>query len=156
LKNDYDSFEIAMLIREIYSRAMNVVEENLAYSNFTHQQIIVIRLIECNNEMTISELCKEMSLAKGTVSGIVSRLVHGGYLVKSKNEDDKRNIYIRFSPKGFELAEKFKNSIQESFDKIFKDCTQKEMDEFVDSLKNILLKLRGADYGFKIKDSLKM
>ena len=156
MKNDYDSFEIAMLIREIYSRAMNVVEENLAYSNFTHQQIIVIRLIECNNEMTISELCKEMSLAKGTVSGIVSRLVHGGYLVKSKNEDDKRNIYIRFSPKGFELAEKFKNSIQESFDKIFKDCTQKEMDEFVDSLKNILLKLRGADYGFKIKDSLKM
>lgn len=123
---------------------MHVVEKNLAYSNFTHQQVIVIKLIAHNHEMTISELCREMSLAKGTVSGIVSRLEQSGYLEKSKNEDDKRNTYIKFSPKGIELAQKFRVSIQESFDKIFKDCTQEEMDELVKSLRNILLKIKGC------------
>lgn len=144
MNNNYDSFRIAMLIKEIYSKAMHMVEENLADTNLTHQQIIVIKLISHNNEMTISELCKEMSLAKGTVSGIISRLEQCGYLEKSKNEDDKRNTYIRFSPKGIEFAHQFRESIQESFDKIFKDCTQEEMDGFVKSLREILLKMKGC------------
>lgn len=144
MNNNFDSFRIAMLIKEIYSKAMHIVEENLTYSNLTHQQIIVIKLIAHNNEMTISELCREMSLAKGTVSGIVSRLEKCGYLEKTKNKDDKRNTYIRFSPQGMEFAQKFRVSIQESFDKIFKDCTQEEMDEFIKSLKNISLKIKGC------------
>lgn len=144
MSNNYDSFRIAMLIKEIYSRAMYVVEENLADSNLTHQQIIVIKLIAHNNEITVSELCREMSLAKGTVSGIVSRLEQCGYLEKFKKEDDKRNTYIRFSPKGLEFAKSFRANIQESFDMIFKDCTKDEMDEFVKSLRKILFKIKGC------------
>ena len=142
MNNSFDSFRIAMLIKEIYSKAMHVVEEHLADSKLTHQQVIVIKLIAHNNEMTVTDLCREMSLAKGTVSGIVSRLEQCGYLEKSKKADDKRNTYIRFSPKGIKLAQKFRVSIQESFDKIFKDCTQEEMDDFVKSLRNILLKIK--------------
>ena len=36
-------------------------------------------------------------LAKGTVSGIVSRLENMGYVEKFKDEKDKRNTYIVFS-----------------------------------------------------------
>lgn len=142
MNENFDSFRIAMLIREIYSKAMHVVEENLTASNFTHQQIIVIKLITQNNEMTISELCREMSLAKSTVSGIVLRLEQCGYLEKLKEEGDKRNTYIRFAPKGLEFVKRFRANIQESFDKIFKDCTKDEMDEFVENLRKILFKIK--------------
>jgi DNA-binding MarR family transcriptional regulator len=120
---------------------MHIVEENLKQSGLTHQQIIVIKLIAHNKKMTISNLCEEMSLAKGTVSGIVSRLEQSGYLEKSKDPDDKRNTYIEFSAKGLSFAKDFRLTIQASFDNIFKECSKAELEDFVRVLRNILSKI---------------
>ena len=122
----YDSFEIAMLIKEIYANTMGIVSENLKESGFTNQQIMVIKLIAHNGQVTISQLCDEMFLAKGTVSGIVKRLEEAGYVRKIKNEEDKRNTYVTFSDKGMEFAKKFRNDINKSFDEIFRNFTEEE------------------------------
>lgn len=134
----YDSFEIAMLIKEIYANTMGIVSENLKESGFTNQQIMVIKLIAHNGQVTISQLCDEMFLAKGTVSGIVKRLEEAGYVKKIKNEDDKRNTYVTFSDKGMEFAKKFRNDINKSFDEIFRNFTEEEIVE----VKSNLIKLR--------------
>ncbi|BFK80475.1 MarR family transcriptional regulator [Clostridium baratii] len=134
----YDSFEIAMLIKEIYANTMGIVSENLKESGFTNQQIMVIKLIAHNGQVTISQLCDEMFLAKGTVSGIVKRLEEAGYVKKIKNEEDKRNTYVTFSDKGMEFAKKFRNDINKSFDEIFRNFTEEEIIE----VKSNLIKLR--------------
>ncbi|MDU1052588.1 MarR family transcriptional regulator [Clostridium baratii] len=139
----YDSFEIAMLIKEIYANTMGIVSENLKESGFTNQQIMVIKLIAHNGQVTISQLCDEMFLAKGTVSGIVKRLEEAGYVKKIKNEEDKRNTYVTFSDKGMEFAKKFRNDINKSFDEIFRNFTEEEIVE----VKNNLLKLRNKIKG---------
>lgn len=134
----YDSFEIAMLIKEIYASTMGIVSNSLKDSGFTHQQVMVIKLIAHNGQVNISQLCEEMSLAKGTVSGIVTRLESAGYLKKVKCENDKRNTYVAFSDKGLEFAKEFRNEINESFDKVFQNFTEEEVSE----VRNSLLKLR--------------
>lgn len=134
----YDSFEIAMLIKEIYSSTMGIVSENLKESGLTHQQIMVIKLIAHRGKVNISQLCEEMSLAKGTVSGIVTRLENAGYIEKAKTEGDKRNTYITFTEKGLEFAMEFRNKINESFDNVFKNFTEDEIGE----VRNNLLKIR--------------
>ncbi|AIY85109.1 MAG: MarR family transcriptional regulator [Clostridium baratii] len=139
----YDSFEIAMLIKEIYANTMGIVSENLKESGFTNQQIMVIKLIAHNGQVTISQLCDEMFLAKGTVSGIVKRLEEAGYVKKIKNEEDKRNTYVTFSDKGMEFAKKFRNDINKSFDEIFRNFTEEEIIE----VKSNLLKLRNKIKG---------
>lgn len=125
----FDSFEIAMLIREIYSSTMNIVSQSLREIGLTHQQIMVIKLVAHahNGEINISELCEEMSLAKGTVSGIVQRLETADYIEKVKHEEDKRNTYVKFSKKGIEFAKEFRSKINESFDKVFEDFTEEEI-----------------------------
>ena len=70
-----------------------------------------------------------MSLAKGTVSGIVSRMESMGYIKKIKNDEDKRNTYITFSYKGEEFAKEFRKTINDSFDNIFKNFTEEEIIE---------------------------
>ena len=69
-----DSFEVAMLIKEIYANTMGTVSKSLRESGLTNQQIMVIKLIAHNKQVNISQLCEEMSLSKGTISGIVARL----------------------------------------------------------------------------------
>lgn len=105
MKSNYDCFRIAMLLKELYSKTMYTVEENFKENGLTHQQIIVIKLIAHNQELTISQLCDEMSLAKGTVSGIISRLEQIGYIEKFKKSNDKRNTYVKFTTTGFELPQ---------------------------------------------------
>ncbi len=79
-----------------------------------------------------------MSLAKGTVSGIVSRMEKAGYVKKVKDEHDNRNTYVTFSDKGIEFAKEFRKEINSSFDKVFENFTYDEIKE----IKNSLIKLR--------------
>ena len=130
----YDSFEIAMLIKEIYSNTMGIVSESLKESGLTHQQIMIIKLIAHRGQVTVSNLCEEMSLAKGTVSRIVSRTESMGYIKKIKNDEDKRNTYITFSYKGEEFAKEFRKTINDSFDNIFKNFTEEEVIELKKNL----------------------
>ena len=141
----YDSFEIAMLIKEIYANTMGIVSENLKESGFTNQQIMVIKLIAHNGQVTISQLCDEMFLAKGTVSGIVKSLEEAGYVKKIKNEEDKRNTYVTFSDKGMEFAKKFRNDINKSFDEIFRNFTEEEIIEVKSNLLKLRNKIKGED-----------
>lgn len=139
----YDCFEIAMLIKEVYASTMGIVSNSLKNSGFTHQQIMVIKLIAHNGQVNISQLCDEMSLAKGTVSGIVTRLESAGYVKKIKNENDKRNTYVTFSDKGLKFAKEFRKEINKSFDKIFSNFTDEEIME----LRNNLIKVRNKIKG---------
>lgn len=138
----YDSFEIAMLIKEIYASTIEIVNDNLKESGLTHQQTMVIKLIAHKDKITISELCKEMSLAKGTVSGIVSRLESADYVKKVKYDNDKRNTYVEFSNKGYEFAKNFRNEINKSFDKIFENFTDDEVKETKENLIKLRNKLK--------------
>ena len=137
------AFRAAMMIKELYSKTTNIMSDNLKDSGLTHQQCMVIQLIAHRNEMTITELCKEMSLAKGTMSGIVQRLEKLGYIEKEKREDDKRNTCIKFSEKGLEFAHNFKKNMSKSFENIFINCNDEDMDEMIVSLRNMLNKIEG-------------
>lgn len=139
----HDSFEIAMLIKEIYASTIEIVNYNLRDNGLTHQQTMVIKLIAHKGRVTISELCKEMSLAKGTVSGIVSRLEAADYVRKIKIDNDKRNTYVEFSNKGMEYAKNFKYDINKSFDKIFENFTEDEVKETKENLIKLRNKLKG-------------
>lgn len=139
----YDSFEIAMLIKEIYASTIEIVNENLKGSSLTHQQTMVIKLIAHKEKVTISELCQEMSLAKGTISGIVSRLERSDYVKKVKYDNDKRNTYVEFSDKGYEYAKNFRNEINIGFDKIFENFTEDEVKKTKNNLIELRNKLKG-------------
>lgn len=138
----FESFEIAMLIKEVYSSTMNIVSNSLKDSGLTHQQIMIIKLVAHNKEVNISRLCEEMSLSKGTVSGIVQRLEDIGYIEKVKYENDKRNTYVRFSKRGLEFANEFRNKINESFDKIFENFTEEEVKEVKEGLLKLKKKIK--------------
>ncbi|MGL5353220.1 MAG: MarR family winged helix-turn-helix transcriptional regulator [Clostridium sp.] len=142
METGFECFEISMLIKDIYSSTMNILSKNLKDSGLTHQQIMVIKLVAHKRKITISELCDEMSLAKGTVSGIVQRLENADYVKKVKSETDKRNTYVTFSEKGLEFAKEFRYKINESFDEVFKNFTKEEMEEAKEGLKKLRNKIK--------------
>lgn len=131
-----------MLIKEIYANTMGTVSKSLRESGLTNQQIMVIKLIAHNKQVNISQLCEEMSLSKGTISGIVARLEKADYVKKIKDEKDKRNTYVAFSDKGFEFAKNFIEEINGSFDKVFENFTEEEVKQVKDALTKLRNKIK--------------
>ncbi|GAB6169481.1 MarR family transcriptional regulator [Clostridium carnis] len=145
MKGKFDSFEIAMLIKDIYSSTTHIISDSLKDSGLTYQQIMVIKIIAHNGEVTISELCEEMSLAKATVSGIVQRLEAANYIKKVKHGGDKRNTYVKFAEKGLEFAMEFRHKINESFDKIFANFTDEEAIVMREELRKLRDKIKQSE-----------
>jgi len=141
MERSQETFTLAMIIRDIYSQCMNQISQSTADSGLSHQQIMVIRLIAHKKSIHVSELCKEMSLTKGTVSGILNRMEVAGLIEKYKNKKDQRNTYIRFSEKGQELAKNFRTKIIDSFDLVFVNFTDSELLQSKDALTQIQQKL---------------
>ena len=135
MDNNNKTFEILMLIKQIYFKSMKKIEISLSETGLTHQQIMVLKIIGHNKEVTITDLCNELYLSKGTVSGIVNRLPQADYIKKTKYDFDKRNTYISFSSKGFEFAKNFREKIEEIFENLFEDMSEKEVDEVIEHLK---------------------
>lgn len=137
-----DSFRILMLIREIYSKSMNKMENSLGDSGLTHQQIMVLKFVAHKKEINIGQLCEEMHLSKGTVSGIVNRLEQADYIKKIKYDNDKRNTYIQFSNKGIEFAKDFRIKKEETFDDVFEDLSEEEIKDIIKSLNLLKNKIK--------------
>lgn len=137
-----ESFEIAMLINEIHSKMTNLIAQSLKNTGLTHQQIMIIKLVAHNKTITVSQICKEMSLSKGTVSGIVKRLEIAGYIKKEKHDEDLRNTYIVFSEVGIEFAKTFRQDINQSFSKVFTNLNSDELNKLKIELMALSAKIK--------------
>lgn len=142
MSNDMSNFRIAMLIKDINSKMTTIISGNIKDCGLTHQQVTVMKLIGHNGKVTVSHLCEEMSLSKGTVSGIVQRLERDGYIQKDKSNEDKRNTYITFTDKGVKFAKEFKKNINESYDKVFENLTKEEINEIQKALQLLAGKIK--------------
>lgn len=142
VKTSTNSFEIMMLIKEVYSLMNTQIGCSMKDSGLTPQQTMVIKIVAHNKEVTLTQLCEELSLAKATVSGIIQRLQEAGYIEKIKKEEDKRNTYIVFSEKGKAFAHTFREIMNHSFCHVFEHLTEDELAQIKNTLKLLATKMK--------------
>ena len=92
----------------------------------------------------ISELANETQLSKSTLTSMLDRLEKAGHITRIRPVGDRRIVLIK-------LAEKDKN-LQKVYDKVsdemtnifYKQFSYKEIEEFEDYLKRVLVNLANA------------
>ena len=141
IKRETESFEIIMMIKEIYSLMNNHIGLGMKVSGLTNQQVMIIKILAHQKEITLTGLCKELSLTKATVSGIIKRLEEAGYIEKAKKESDKRSTYITLSDKGKTFAYSFKKDMDDSFCNVFQKLSIEEFDQIKHALELLINKM---------------
>ena len=141
IKRETESFEIIMMIKEIYSLMNNHIGLGMKVSGLTNQQVMIIKILAHQKEITLTGLCKELSLTKATVSGIIKRLEEAGYIEKAKKESDKRSTYITLSDKGKTFAYSFKKDMDDSFCNVFQKLSIEEFDQIKHALELLISKM---------------
>ena len=141
IKRETESFEIIMMIKEIYSLMNNHIGLGMKVSGLTNQQVMIIKILAHQKEITLTGLCKELSLTKATVSGIIKRLEEAGYIEKAKKESDRRSTYITLSDKGKTFAYSFKKDMDDSFCNVFQKLSIEELDQIKHALELLISKM---------------
>ena len=73
----------------------------------TMAQAKILRLLETEGELHMSELVRRLGISLSTLSGHVDRLVQQGLVIRRDDPADRRQVLISPTPAAFELLERF-------------------------------------------------
>lgn len=74
------------------------------FKQLTLNEFRLLGLIQRTPEPTMSTLAKTLGITMGTLTSVVSRLERRGYLVRERQQYDKRVIFVKLLPTGIEAA----------------------------------------------------
>jgi DNA-binding MarR family transcriptional regulator len=101
--------------------------------SFSRQQIFLLITLLQHERLTISELASELNLSKSATTLAVDRLVRGGYIERTRNEEgeDRRVVWIRATDKARETMRELKAKQQEIAMTFLKKLTPEEIDQLM-------------------------
>lgn len=101
---------------------------------FTSSQCYCLLEIFKAQGLTMNELSDKMNLNTSTMTRVVDKLVRDGYIVRSKDEEDRRVVFVNLTPKGQESAIKLNESINEYYRQIIEHLPGGRVEEVLSAV----------------------
>jgi len=105
-----------------YQAFSSCSEAHIRQFNLTSPQFDVIATLGNTNGLSMGEIGEKTLITKGTLTGVIDRLVKKGIVRRETPADNRRSIIVCLTPKGEELfAEVFPahiNYLKERFEKL--------------------------------------
>lgn len=120
-------------------RLFKIIDKKANYPA-TAFQYYTLQSLKDTKGMTMKQLSTFMGLASSTMTRNIDKLVKKGYLERRRSELDRREIYIRITPKGKELTKKIQEAERDFSQKLFKEIPENEWKNILSAL-NFILKV---------------
>ncbi|NOX33801.1 MAG: MarR family transcriptional regulator [Deltaproteobacteria bacterium] len=111
---------MVFLLAKAYQKAHADFKKQLIPYGLTNLQHLVLEGLWYKQGMTAAQLGKFLILDKATLSGVLERMVKGGWIKKQINKKDKRLLSIYTSPK----ADNLKNDLTKERQKANQEILQ--------------------------------
>lgn len=89
------------------------------------------------SRMTMAEIAEKIGKDKSTVTVLIDKLIKLGYVVKERDTNDARVIYVTLTPKGEKLEPIFRAISSEVLDLFYLGISENEKEELVRILNKI-------------------
>ena len=104
-------------------------------------QFFNLRLVRFVLPCTLGKIMELTGLTSAGASLFVDKLVSQGYLTRTDDPADRRNVLIGVSEKGRELLSGVEDRLNEYIVSYFSTCTEKELDDIENGMQVIFHKL---------------
>jgi DNA-binding MarR family transcriptional regulator len=91
-----------------------------------------------NDGIPLSELAKETSLGKSTLTSMLDRLEESGYVARVRSQKDRREVLIKRTEKDETWQEVYVQVSREMSELFYDEFSESEIDEFEKNLRRIL------------------
>ena len=114
----------------LYRKSHIWLNNGCAQYSLTAAQAVVILIVCDFKSLTQDEITKRLSLDKSVIAKTVTKLEERGFIIRSTNAKDKRTYDIYPTQKAWEVYPFVKEQIDESFQRMTQQMTDKEREEF--------------------------
>lgn len=108
--------------------------------DFTIAQHRALMMVHHSGTMTIKQFQENLSIAQSTASETIERLVHGGWLRKSKDPEDRRITIFSLSEKADRLLKEKEAKRIKILEKALEPLSEEEQKNFLESFELLLNK----------------
>lgn len=109
--------------------------------DINHAQGKILFVISIYKELSINDLCIELSLSKSTLTSMLDRLEDKGYILKRSSEKDKRITLISNTKKADESIHIFNDVITKMNAKFYDGFEEEDIKRFENYLEKIYFNL---------------
>jgi len=104
----------------------------IPYSEFT-----VLRALEDDRTLRVSDVARRLNSTNSYVTLTSEKLVKKGYIIRERNDVDRRSVYLTLTVEGLELVKKMDEIVYAYFNKTFVDISNEDMHQVLDILQKI-------------------
>lgn len=131
--------EVGLMMQKLV-RAFQLFErDEIKPQGFTTSQCYTMLELYKVNSLTMNELSEKMNLNSSTMTRVLDNLVRDKYILRSKDEFDKRIVIVSLSDTGTEAAKKLDIAVKEYYKKIIENIPDGQVEDVLKSV-NILQK----------------
>jgi homoprotocatechuate degradation regulator HpaR len=109
------SESLPMLLLRAREAAMSRFRPLLQAQGVTEQQWRALRALHEQGEMTAAGLAAECAILAPSMTRIIRRLSHDGYVLANRSKNDQRELKLRISAKGKRLVDKLAPEIEAAY-----------------------------------------
>jgi DNA-binding MarR family transcriptional regulator len=88
----------------LYSESRRVTRAVAEQYGLTGSQLLVLKMLEPQGQLSLSELSERIRAKNSTVTGIIDRMERDGLVVRRRSGEDRRVVHIELTPRGKKLA----------------------------------------------------
>src|SRR3712207_6731527 len=141
--------EAVRRFNRFFTRRIGVLREGLLHSPYSLTEARVLFEIAHRDELTASDLWRELGLDPGYLSRILGRLEQSGLIGKARSEADGRRRLLSLTPEGREAYSLLDNRSREEVAEMLHELSEGDQKRLLESMRTIESVL---DRGFKFSE----
>ena len=103
----------------------------------TTSQMVTLMRIHERKTTRVGVLSREMQISAPTITGVVDRLLRGGYLKRIRDRVDRRVVNVELTSKGENLVKEMLSEINNRWYGILRQLSEEERESYIRILRKI-------------------
>ena len=138
VENSYLSKQLCFLFYVSSKEIIKKYTDYLKEYGLTYTGYIVLMVIEDDEKLNIKKLGERVFLDSGTLTPLLKKLEKKNYVIRTREEQDERNLQISLTERGKDIQNVLSDISQSVFNEF--NITQEETQNLVEDLQNFVTK----------------
>lgn len=123
-------------------RKLHIELSGQMVSGITGSQFFVLKKISSRSRSNVSEVAEELGVTLSAITAVVDRLVKAGLAVRSRDEQDRRLVWLEATDKGKEVLGKCVESRRKVAKKYFGKLPEEDFEKLIEIYEKVLSIMR--------------
>ena len=129
--------QLMEILPDIHKEFAKTPNNELTRGMITLPQMNILHFVSYKKKCTMGELAKWLSVSLSAVTGLTDRMIKHKLLLRNRNTEDRRIVWISITAKGKKIAKSLDKHKQRMIKRLFGHIGKKDRDQYIDIISKV-------------------